>query len=208
MTRVILLTTILLASSAIAENKTWTGKAHNYKGQPAELLVALDGYNDLETAIKVGTINNNGRFQFELPQEIPDTSLITPEVREDCGEITPGLKLGVISSLLIKDNVGIIGEIMHANRSINFADITPENANNIRNTKITAWFYANQNGIIKEDCQDETSRQISNVSFQKGWNVLTAYYQTQNDIITVQIRNGYTEGLQRWYFSPQKPEQP
>jgi hypothetical protein len=203
MTRAIFLI-LIFAISALAQNKVWTGKALGYKGEVAELYVGLDGFNDLETAVKVGMIESNGRFKFELPEVLPEEALTRPEIREDCGEVTAGLKLAVVSSVLVKTQAGIIGEMNHSNHASAFEDI--QNQNLGQGTKLTAWFYANRNGILQEDCLDDNIRQLSNVKFQKGWNVLTAYYFQKGENLTVQIRNGYTEGLQRWYFVPQAPD--
>jgi hypothetical protein len=203
MTRAIILI-LIFAISALAENKVWTGKALGYKGEVAELYVGLDGFNDLESAVKVGVIQSNGRFSFELPQEIPDEFLTRPEVQDDCGDVTAGLKLGAVTSVLVKTQSGIVGEMQHSNTSTAIDELGQLESG--QSSKLTAWFYANRNGMIKENCEDESIKQISNVQFQKGWNVLTAYYSKKGDVLTIQIRNGFTEGLQRWYFVPQQPD--
>ena len=203
MTRVIFFIFVFVIS-ALAENMVWTGKALGYKATAADLYVGLDGFNDLETAVKVGRIEPNGRFTFELPQILPDEMLSAPQVREDCGDVTAGLRLGVVSSVLVKTEQGITGEMQHSTKAI-----PKDQFNQLKSgegSKLTAWFYANRNGIIEEDCLDENLRQISQVKFQKGWNVLTAYYHQEGEILTIQIRNGYTEGLQRWFFLAQQPE--
>ncbi len=197
---------MVFGSAVLAQTTVWTGKALGYDLEQAELYVGLDGFNDLNTAIKVGEIQPNGQFSFELPESLPDEILTNPEVREDCGKVTIGLKIGVIASVLVKTQTGIAGELQHANRASAFADLS--NLKTGQNTKLTAWFYANQAGKLVEDCLENNFRQIANVQFQKGWNVLTAYYLQKGENLTAIIRNGYTPGLQRWYFTKQAPEQP
>ncbi len=204
MTRVITLVLAIFLTAALADSTVWTGKALGYKGQAAELWVGLDGFNDLETAVQVGAIEPNGRFRFELPNTLPDEVLTRPDVREDCGDITAGLRIAALSSVIVKDNQGIVGEMIHTNHLVTFEDVA--SGNELLPTKITAWFYANRKGMIKEDCEDENVRQNSDVTFQKGWNVVTAYYRLEGETTIIRIRNGYTEGLQRWFFAPQQPE--
>ncbi len=201
MTRVILIVCVM-AGAVFAQSMVWTGKALGYKGQAAELWIGLDGFNDLETAVKAGTIEANGRFSFELPPSLPDEALSLPEVTDDCGDVTAGLRLGSIASVMVKTASGVIGQMLHTNRR--FDDFAA--ALGTGDLKLTAWFYANRDGFIKEDCDLEDGRQVSDVQFKKGWNVLTAYYTSRNKKRYAEIRNGYTQGLQRWFFMAQAPD--
>ncbi len=202
MTRVLLIALALMTSAVFAQNMVWTGRAIDYKDTPAELWIGLDGFNDLETAVKAGTIQANGRFSFELPPSLPDEALSLPDVTDDCGDVTPGLRLGTVASVIVKDASGVRGQMVHTNRR--FVDFGA--AIESGDLKLTAWFYANRAGFIKEDCLLEDGRQVSDVRFQKGWNVLTIYFTKRGGKRYSTIRNGYTQGLQRWFFMPQTPD--
>ena len=203
MTRAIFLV-LIFAISALADNLVWKGKALDYRGGAADLYVGLDGFNDLETALKAGSIGANKKFSFELPQMLPEDALSPPIVDDSCGDATAGLRLGTIASVIVKDDSGVIGQMMHTSRRIPNNDF--EAAIDQGDLKLTAWFYANRTGFIKEDCIFGDGRQVSDVKFQKGWNVLTAYFTKRNGNRYAEIRNGYTEGMQRWFFMPQRPD--
>jgi hypothetical protein len=204
MARGILMVLMFSTMVVLADNLVFTGKALGYQGKPAELWASFDAQEFSENAVKIGTIQANGRFTFELPENLPAEILSAPEIDLSCGQVTPDLKLGVLTTLVVKEDDLAIGEVLLADRKASLSAMLSGQLEG--SGKVVLWFYANQAGFIKQSCLEGNVRQIANVTFVKGWNAVMGYVQRKGEILTTTIRNGYTEGLQRWFFVPQAPD--
>ena len=200
MTRAILLVEAVLFGSVVAQTVTWTGKAHGYKGTPAELWTNLDRYENPDAAIKIGTIDADGRFSFALPTVVPNEVLAAPDVREDCGDFTLGLKLAVLATVNLRQDDRPIGQMFFSNRRATLEQMAAGQLEG--GSKFVLWFYANRAGTLKENCKTDNYQQISDVTFVQGWNAVMGYFYKNSDGLVLRIRNGYTEGLQRWFYLP------
>ena len=198
MTRVILIVLALMTTCVLAQNVVFIGKAHGYKGKPAELWASFDADDNPSAAEKIGDIGADGRFRFTLPAVIPDQVLAAPEVGLDCGDSTLGLKLAVLTTINLRQNNTTLGQMFFSNRLANFEDMISGLLEG--SSKFVLWFYANKAGFIKENCTDKNNQRISDVTFVQGWNAIGGYYFKNGDKVILKIKNGYTEGLQRWFY--------
>ncbi|MFN3267181.1 MAG: hypothetical protein ACK41E_10150 [Deinococcales bacterium] len=178
-----------------------TGKMLGYKGQPAEILAALDASGDPNAALQIGFLEADGRFKLTLPATVPDEFLSSPEVREHCGDVTLGLKLAALTDVYIRQNQNIIGSAVFANRRAGIEQLLSGKLTGV--SKVGFWFYANRAGRIVEYCDAPTSAHSANVSFKQGWNEVTGVYLAAQKPKT-QILNGHARGLLRWFFVAQR----
>jgi hypothetical protein len=177
-----------------------TGKMLGYRGQTGELWATLDASGDPDAAVRVGSIEANGRFSLELPATVPDELLSAPQIREDCGEVTPGLKLAVLTDVYIQKDRKVLGTGVFANRRASLDALLSGELEG--SSKMGFWFYANRAGKIIENCDSPDIEQVSNVSFLPGWNKVTGFFMVGQDKPRTRISNGHSAGLQRWFFMP------
>jgi hypothetical protein len=190
---------LLLGGAALAQvsGLVLSGRMLGYGGQVGEVWATFDASGDPEAAVRVGSIDGRGRFQLELPAVVPEALLETPQFREDCGEITPGLKLAVLADVYVKQNQNILGSAVFANRRANLGVLLSGQLEG--SSKVGLWFYANRAGRIVEDCDSPERQERSNVTFKPGWNAVTGSLLT-TDKPRTRIENGHPPGLMRWFF--------
>jgi hypothetical protein len=175
-----------------------SGKLLGYRGQAAEVWATLDASGDPDAAVRVGSVQQDGRFVLELPAVVPEEMLSAPQIREDCGEVTLGLKLAVLTEVYVQNKQGILGTGIFANRRAGLGQLLSGQLEG--SSKVGFWFYANRAGKIIENCDSPEIQQISNVSFKQGWNEVTGFFIAGQDKPRTRIQNGHTAGLMRWFF--------
>ena len=177
-----------------------SGKMLGYRGKTGEVWASLDASGDPDAAVRVGSIEADGRFSLELPATVSDELLSAPQIREDCGEVTPGLKLAVLTDVYIQKDQTVLGTGVFANRRANLDALLSGELEG--SSKMGFWFYANRAGNIIENCDGVDMQQVSNVSFSPGWNKVTGFFIVGQDKPRTRISNGHSAGLQRWFFVP------
>ncbi len=194
------LTLVLLIGTVLAQGWTLQGKARLYPGGAAEVYAMMVGKERGE--MRVGAIAADGQFRLELPETLP----VTPSAPGDACNlvVTPGLKIAAVAQLEVRRGEAVLGELSFASQprsasAVGWGELGDEG-------RYGFLFHANQSSSLRQNCVTDQEEQISDVTFQPGWNWVTARAARRNEKPALYLTSGVKAGLMRWWFVAAEPK--